>query len=273
MQAGHDNEPITLYRYLLNHDKKTTTNFLTNYYKQKQTKKVKLFTEFKHPEYSFMFCHPDMIHNDLINVEAKYVKYRGNEWDFYDLTENGIPFKYYLQVQFQMMCTGLKTTTLVCNYLGADHYEFIINANEDLFETLQKIAHDFWKLVQRNEPPMPQNRKDIQKLFKNKNEKSFSVTNELEYKTIMQKDRFNFLKSRIKKLDKEKKSIQANVMSLMGKHNILQTSEGEQIAKISSYEVESITALKEIKENHKRVYKYLEKNGMIKKSTRENFYF
>lgn len=276
--AGHDQEPVTLWKYL----KGTyiNENIIFDYHLNKRNgtdTSFLLFTEFHHPSYNFMFAHPDMIYFDgkeHINVEAKFIKYKGLEWDFDDLTSNGIPFKYYLQVQFQMMCTGLKKTILIANYQGVDFYEFEIEANEELFLKLEKICFDFWQLVEKKQPPMPSSRADVRKLFPNKNFKSLSLIGEIESDTVMQKYRFNFLKDKIKKMENEKESIKTNVMSLMTENNVLQTADGEQIARIGiSKPSEKILKLSEIKKEHTNVYKYLKKKDMISETTKETFYF
>lgn len=271
--AGHEQEPITLYRFLKSRDKKLADLVLKKHIEKKRIpKKYKchLFTKFKYND--FMFCHPDMIWND-INIEAKYVKYKGEEWNFDDPSENGVPFKYYIQCQYQMLCTGLKKTILCVNYLGSDHYEFEIEANEELHETFKKLCFDFWQLVQKKEPPMPVSRQDVKKLFPNKNFKSLLLPEEIEIDTIMMKDRYQLLKEKISRMKKEQESIKSSVMSLMTEYNILQTSSGEQIAKITESKSEKIKALKKIKEENEGVYNYLKRKKVIENVETTRFYF
>jgi hypothetical protein len=87
------------------------------------------------------------------------------------------------------------------------------------------------------------------------------------------KDRYNILSEKIKKMEVEKDSIKASVMSLMACNNVLQTSNGEQVAKLVESESERIKALSKIKKENETVYKYLIENGMIEKSKSERFYF
>ncbi len=263
--AGHDQEPITLYRYLKKQNQEIGYFIFNCYYDKKHigtAGKIKLFTEFHHPNYNFMFAHPDMIHNDK-NIEVKFVRHLGDEWNFDDLTQDGIPFKYYLQTQFQMMCTGLNKTIVLVNYAGVDFYEFEIFANEELFRKFEKICSDFWKLIENKEPPMPSNRADVRKLFPNRNFKALSLTGDMELQTILQKDRYSYLKKRIKQMEKEQEAIKTSVLSLMVNNNILQTAEGDQIASIKEFPVERIMGLKKIKSDHPKVYEYLQENKMI----------
>ena len=269
--AGHEQEPVTLWRYLKSvNDEKA--NEIFEYHLNNDpyvSNNIKLFTRFQHNE--FMFAHPDMIYNN-INIEAKFVKYRG-EWDFHDLTENGVPFKIYLQVQYQMMCSGLKETIVCANYQGAENYYFPIKANKELYPKFEKICTDFWGLVKRNEPPMPQSRNDIKKLFPNRNFKSIMIPEDLEMETVMLKDRYSILKQRIGGMKKEQEKIKSSVMALMTQNNVLQTNEGEQIAKITTSSSEKIKALSIIKKEHTRIYKYLVRNKMIEEKSTDRFYF
>lgn len=275
--AGHENESITLYRFLKKRNR-TDTEKISSLLLQKKTLPKKsdchIYTKFIKDK--IMLCHPDFIYNDF-NVELKFVKYKGDEWNFnYEGdygTENDIPFNYYLQCQYQMMITGLDKTILVVNYQGCDHYEFLILANLELFTTFEKLVADFWKLIENKTPPMPQSRNDVKMLFPNKKFTALTVPSELEVETILYKDRYNYLKEKIKNLDNECDKIKTTVMSLMTNNNILQTSNGERIAKITESESERVMALSEIKKDKPNVYKFLIENDAIKKSKSERFYF
>jgi len=271
--TGHEQEPITLYRFLKKRQPELANIVLINHVQNKKIPKkynCHLFTKFKYND--FMFAHPDMIYED-INVEAKFVQYKSSEWNFEDNTENGIPFKYYLQCQYQMLCTGLKKTILCVNYLGSKHYEFEFKADEKIFSIFKTLCNDFWKLVENKEPPMPQTRNDVKKLFPNKEFKTITLSGNMEIDTILKKDRFNIVSKRIKKLKSEQEEIKTYVMSLMTNNNILQTSNGEEIAKIIESNSERVIALSKIKKDKPEIYKYLQKNNLINKTKSERFYF
>jgi predicted phage-related endonuclease len=263
--AGNEQEPVTLWRFLKSVNEKDADKIFETHLNQSTvtTANSKLFTRFQHNDY--MFAHPDMIYFDgkkNINVEGKFVKYKG-EWDFKDLTEQGLPFKVYLQVQYQMMCTGLNETIVCANYQGAENFYFPVKANKKFYPKIEKICADFWGLVKRKEPPMPESRKDWKKMFPNRNFKSIILPEELEMETIMMKDRFAYVKQRIKQLETEKDKIKNSVMASMTQNNLIQTADGEQIAKITCWDEEKVLKLSTIKKEHKRIYKYLLKNDMI----------
>lgn len=277
LQAGKDQEPITLYRFLKNRNVKQDAAFFEYYHDRQQfNHDHPLFTEFHHPENKFMFCHPDLIYKDgdqYINIEAKYVKHKSDQWNFDDPTENGVPFRYYLQCQYQMMITGLDKTILCCNYLGADHYEFEFCANKKIFKTLEKLCFDFWHLVQTVQPPMPSNRQDVKKLFPNKNFSALTLPQDIAEDTILQKERYQFLKFRIKEMEKQKKKIATTIQALLSEYNVLQTPEGEQIASISEWKEDRIKALSKIKKENPEIYKYLKRKNVINEIVKSRFNF
>jgi putative phage-type endonuclease len=275
--AGHYQEPIAMHKFL-----KPRNESLANIVQIKHAEKshfdescdVQINTRFNHPQYGFMFCHPDLIYNNM-NIEVKYAAHKSNEWDFDDLTKNGIPLKYYLQVQYQMLCTGLDTSYLVLNYLGYKHYEFgPIFENKQVQAKMEKIAYDFWQLVQNKQPPMPASRSDVMDMFPDKKFLTKTIPSDLELLTIMQKDRYNVLKARISKAKKEQDKIKASISALMTDNNVLQTQEGEIIAKIIVSEKEG-TALKwfdKVKNNHTDIYDLMKKNKLIETKKTERFY-
>ena len=274
--AGHYQEPITMHRYLKK-DYPDIANSVIIRHAEKghfsKTAHAQINTRFYHPEHKFMFCHPDLIFNDT-NIEVKYSRY-SSDFDFDDLTEEGIPFKYYLQVQYQMLCTGLKTSYLVLNYCGLEHYEYgPIPANKDLHSKMEKICFDFWQLVQNNEPPLPTTRSDVKDLFPNKKFLAKTIPEDLEILTILQKDRFNILKKRRAKDEKEQKKIKAIVTALMVDNNVLNTQTGETICKISvSTKDDFVKGIMQLLEDdHPELLKLLKKKELIKEKTTERVY-
>jgi predicted phage-related endonuclease len=279
--SGHEQEPITLYRFLKSRDNELAEKVLLKHLQKKHLPKkgnCHIFTEFK--KNKFMYAHPDMIFNDC-NIEAKFVKHKGSEWDFsykeFDNnygTKEDIPFKYYLQVQYQMMCTGLDESIVVVNYQGLDHYEFLIESDHELFKVFEKICTDFWNLVQTKTPPMPSNREDVKKLFGKCDETSLTLDDEMSIHTILMKHRFKFIKDRIKKYEKEKEKIKNSVLMLMGKNSVIQTPTGEKIAYVSiSKPSERIASLSSIKKQDTELYELLKEKGFVNTSQSERFIF
>jgi predicted phage-related endonuclease len=275
IDAGHDQEPITLYKFLQNHNYGDPGKVFDAHRHGTKFEGFHLFTEFHHPKYPFIFCHPDMIiklGSKWINVEAKYVKHQGYEWNFDNLTEDGIPEKYYYQVQFQMMVTGIKKTIIIVNYQGSDFYEFEIEAFPECFPAMEKICKDFQKLVENKTPPMPGTFKDSLKLFPDRKGTVLSLTDEIEIQTLIQKDRYSEIKKKISYLKKVQDRIKGDVMSLMGDNNIMQTSDGEQIALYSQKDGDKFCSIKDVRKDT-RLYNYCKKNKIIVDCVNSKFIF
>lgn len=277
--AGKDQEPITLYRFLKKRNHPMAEKVLINHYQNKKLsdKDIFLFTEYTHKD---IIAHPDMIFKmdgELINVEAKYVKYNSSEWNLhYDDeygTQDDIPFKYYIQVQAQMLATGTKKTILCANFQGSDHYEFMIESNEEIFSTIEKLTTDFMDRVRAKEPVMPTTRSDWKKLFPNNNKTALTLPDEISIETALMKDRFSMIKKRMKTLKKEEDNIKTSILSLMANNSVLQTSGGETLASITEYNSEAIIALSKLKKDKPKVYAYLKKNECLytNEITRLNF--
>ena len=92
--AGHNQEPITVYNFLKSENDPLAEKVYMNHIKKKNMPKkgnIHLFTEFENN--NIMFAHPDMIYNGL-NIEAKFIRHKSLEWDFEETNEMGVPFKY-----------------------------------------------------------------------------------------------------------------------------------------------------------------------------------
>jgi len=277
MEAGTSQEPLTIYRFLKNRNNPKADQIYIEHLEKKVLvmSDIYLFTEFKYPGNEKLFCHPDLIikvKNKWLNVEAKFVQHKGYEWNFNDLSENGIPQKHYLQCQFQMMITGIEKTILIANYQGVEFYEFPIEVNKELFPIMEKLSLDFLKLVEKKEPPMPTSRADVLKLFPKKTFKALTLTDELEAQTLIQKDIYDQNKKRMNHLKKANERIKADVMSLMADNNVLQTANGEQIAKYNETPSTKFNKIDFVRDN-KKLLNYCKKNKIIIDGTTKSFNF
>jgi len=280
--AGHDQENIAIYRFLKKHDHDIAQKTQIKHLQKKNMPKnghVHIFTEFKK---DCMIAHPDMIWKKK-NIEIKFVRYKSDGWNFYYTKEGkeygtgeDIPFKYWLQCQFQMMLSGTKETILCANVQGSDFYYFRFNAEKTVFPILQKKASDFMNLVKSGTPPMPITRNDNKILFPDKNYKAMTLPvdtpedKEFLLMIQLQKDEYKNIGKRIKNLSERKEKIKSNIMSIMTDYNVLYDNEGSKLASISEYETERVKTLNQVKkempEKYKRIKSYFEKYGLIKKS-------
>jgi predicted phage-related endonuclease len=230
------------------------------------------YTEFFHPNFSWAIAHPDCIDSiKRINIEAKsgrqYSSMRRNDMDGFDKndnTESGIPLKYYIQIQWQMFCSGIKKTILRALIDTNQELTYTINYNKKIAEKLIEVASRFMWYIKNNKEPMPINKNDVKKLFPNTVEKTaylIGANNELAKQMI---ERKKFLKQKKKKIEDELNDINDSLFVFIGKNKYLYSEDNQKLCTQVLYEKESIVSLIEIKKD-KRLYSYFKKNNLIKK--------
>jgi predicted phage-related endonuclease len=293
LDAGKQQEPITVYNFLKKFDPEIADKVFMKHVTGKKLSaagNVHLFTEFIHGN---VIAHPDLLWKDY-NVECKFIKHKGAEWNFHYKkngnefgSEGDFPFKYWIQCQAQMLCTGKKKTILAVNYHGAEFYYYKFKFDKSFGKKISKITSDFWGLVEAGTPCMPDNSFEADQLWPNRTYTSMTLRNETEDEkelfdsTLDMKDRYKYLKKRIKDLGAEVKMIGTSIRSLMSIHTVLQTPDGDQIARISEWEEERIIGLSKLKKSdkpedkrkYKRVRRFLERNGLIEKSVKSRLNF
>lgn len=97
-------------------------------------------------------------------IEAKAVgRFRLSHWgDELD----AVPEYVHVQVQWQMLATGLKTA-YVTALLGLEHRSFVVEHDESLASALVEVCGDFWKKhVLTHTPPEPDGSEDAWKIVK-----------------------------------------------------------------------------------------------------------
>ena len=99
-----------------------------------------------------MFAHLDAWVPGSFNVQAKTSRTRQG-WG-----ESGspdIPLHYLLQVQQEMLLSGVDVSFVPVLFGGAEYDEFVGEADRELQELIEDGIADFWALVERGEPPEP----------------------------------------------------------------------------------------------------------------------
>ncbi|MDZ5459257.1 YqaJ viral recombinase family nuclease [Azohydromonas lata] len=99
-----------------------------------------------------MFAHLDAWVPGSFNVQAKTARTRQG-WG-----ESGspdIPQHYLLQVQHEMLLASVEVSFVPVLFGGADYDEFVIEADHELQELIEDGIAEFWRLVERGEPPEP----------------------------------------------------------------------------------------------------------------------
>jgi hypothetical protein len=290
LKAGKEQEVITVYNFLIDHgcDPKVALNVKLSHMQNKTLPAdgdIHIFTEFIK---GHMIAHPDLLYKNY-NVECKYLRHKSSQWNFFYKKcgdkyggPDDIPFRYWLQVQYQMGLTGKKKTIVAVNHCGLDFYYFKINFDKKTFLILEKKATDFMNnFVKAKTPPTPESSSDNDILFPNRSKTSYTLndTNEddkimlinVQSNKVLKKE----FKKKIKMYEEKINKINAGFKILLNIHDTLYSPTGEKLGSISTSERTSFIGMTELKKRNdaKKLIKYLEKNDLLKtsKSQRLNF--
>jgi putative phage-type endonuclease len=98
----------------------------------------------RHPEHEWMVASPDRLYSDGSRlVEIKNVSApRGVEWG--ESGTSRVPERYYLQVLWQMMVTGVHAADLAALVGGHDFRVYEIRYDAQLASYLREAAREFW---------------------------------------------------------------------------------------------------------------------------------
>jgi predicted phage-related endonuclease len=278
---GHAHEPNILGSYIEeNANFDIALKFKIDYLKhiKKRPKKYKPptkylpFTEFYHPDLEWAMAHLDMV--DLVlskNIEAKsgrsFASYKRDGMDGFDKDEKaGVPLKYYIQVNWQMLCSGLRKTHLRALIDTSDEMQFEIDYNKKITEKLIEAASRFMWHIKKDKEPMPINKKDIEKLFPRVNEKTSYIMGADAVLANKMKERKKILSIKQKKIKSEITDINDSLFVMIGANKYLFDENNNKICSQSSYERENLKDLKGMKENHNDLYNQLVKEGYLNKS-------
>lgn len=270
---GHELEHVALKKALekLEYSKDEINAFLISRIKNKnKSGSLVSWTEFKHPDLPFLVVHPDLIDIDKeFNIEAKSHGFFGGQrkddlnvgYDKDDMSANGIPSSTYLQVQTQSLCTGFDD-----NYVSSliDNIPYLYGSIKPHIKTQEKImaiVEKFWWHVEKDTPPKPETWKDVVSLNPNLDKESKTViAGDTLDEVLQMKASKKEIDKKIKKLEADKKDIKNAIGLLLGENAILESPEGEGLAK--SFDVTRYS-LKNYKDMSKRRFNQLVKDGFI----------
>lgn len=266
---GHRLEPIILQKYIDNHNLKS---------------KPRLLTECRHPDYNFALAHADMIYKKDYKyhiVEAKSTGYHSgyrksddpdSGYDKEDFSENGVPASVFLQVQWQMFVYGIDNAFVAALIDTNDFREYgPIKFNVSIIDKCLALARRFWDHIENDTPPKPKTFNDVNLIFPEKDDTSKIIDGDDLLMVNGLKEQYSLLKKREKKTGIEKDEIKNAIALIMQKNKYLNDPEGNKLASLSSWQRESVS-LKDIKE-HKKIFKLIEKENLIKKSVSSRLTF
>jgi putative phage-type endonuclease len=165
-----------------------------------------------HPEHQWMHANLDR----RVVGERRIVELKtAGDWvarkDFGD-ADDDVPVQYLLQVQHQLAITGDPIGDLAVLISNQELRVYSIPRDEELIADLIAREHEFWDLVERNEPPAARDLADLMLRYPNGGGVPVEATNEIA--VIM--DDLADAKHEIKLLEERVESLKFDVCSYMG---------------------------------------------------------
>jgi hypothetical protein len=177
--------------------------------------------------------------------------------------QSGVPLKYYIQCQIQMLCTGINKTILRALIDTNTELSYEINASKKIQEKLIDIGSRFMYCLKHERVPMPVNKSDIESLFPKVIDKTaYLIGTESEFANKMI-TRKKFLSEKVKKYDDEITDINNSLMCLIGQNKYLFDENNTKICSQTSYEKESLS-LSDLQKVKPEIYENLKNEGIIK---------
>lgn len=113
-------------------------------------------------EHPFMLCTPDGVTDDGRLLE---VKTAGSSRDWGEPGTDEVPIHYQIQVQHNMVVTGLAVADLPVLIAGRDPRIYEVPADRELQQMIIEREAAFWKMVEAGEPPEAVSYADAVKRF------------------------------------------------------------------------------------------------------------
>lgn len=226
---------------------------------------LKVKTEAFHPKYPFCLAHADLAWDpDATDrgeypylVEAKSTGYFAGKrregqtafegYDPDDTSQQGIPDKVAVQVQWQLFCYGVQEA-FVAVLIDTAEYRLYgpVVADPRVQEKLLALAERFWWHVENDREPEPTTWDDVVSLSPELVNETAVVTGEDELKVRTMIARSKDIKARIKSAEDELDDIKNAVGLLIGGNAVLASSDGETLAKAAERQRESLGLLGEV---------------------------
>lgn len=116
----------------------------------------------RHPTYTFLLCHPDGVTDDGRLFEAKNTR---SDKDWGELGTDQVPQEYLMQVQHNMLVTGLPVADVAVLIGGSDFRIYTVERDIDLHNLLIEAESALWKRIESGNPPPPTTAEDVMALW------------------------------------------------------------------------------------------------------------
>lgn len=183
----------------------------------------------RHPLYEHMIANLDGVagggnHGPLRIFEAKTAR-SAEGWG--EPGTDQIPQAYCLQIQHYMEVTGIMVADVAVLIGGSDFRIYEVPADRELQDMIIDAEADFWRRVQRGEPPEPVTFADAQARY---GRGSVPETVVLPEDLAPSVDRLRSVLAQSKAIESEIESLKAQLMITMGDRDTLIDSAGRTLA-------------------------------------------
>jgi len=281
---GHRLEGLVLARFIEGHfNTDTAMEFLRYKNRGMSIGQFLTETECRMPSRPYVLAHADLIIDDFdtpagrqsVIVEAKTTGLMSAKRDDdpdegyskTDFSQEGIPAKVFLQVQWQLLAYDVKFAYVAVLIDGGEYREYgPIVADPRTQEKCLALAERFWKCVETKTEPKPETWGDIGLMFPNPKDNTAMIGGEDELKTRAMISKYHRHKAFIKKLEERTDEITTALGILIGDNKTLVSAEGVKLA--SSWSVEKENAsVSALKEKEPEIYTRLKEAGIITASS------
>jgi predicted phage-related endonuclease len=171
-----------------------------------------------------MFAHLDAWVPGSFNVQAKTARTRQG-WG-----ESGspdVPLHYLLQVHQELLLAGVDVSFVPVLFGGAEYDEFVVEADRELQELIEDGIADFWRLVERGEPPEPVTLDDMLARFGHAS-RAEQVTADAE--VLRAARELHAIRAQREQLDATEAALKARLMGALGEADTLVDATGQTLA-------------------------------------------
>lgn len=125
---------------------------IRQHYAERTGRVVRVPPFMRHPRHEFVTCHADGVTDDKRLFEAKASR-TGEGWG--EPGSDAIPQFYLIQVQHNMLVTGLSIADVAVLIGGQDFRTYEVPVDTELQEMILEGEADFWTRVKESRPPEP----------------------------------------------------------------------------------------------------------------------
>lgn len=208
---------------------------------------------FRHPEHSFMLCHPDGVTDCRRLYEGKTARY---DYDWGPDGSDRVPEDYMLQVQHNMLVMGLEVADIAVLIGGSDFRCYEIPADRELQEMLVEAEAELWDRIVRGDPPPAKNEADLRRMFPHSRAGSVEADDEI----LEAVSRLKALKAEEKALKEQISETESAIKLHLGEYDTL-TQAGKVLATWKSAKPRQALDTDGLRNAHPDIYAQFLKTG------------